>query len=112
MESNESHVPGFILKTYELVNETPDAKIVRWNDAGDGFLVLMPHEFARDILPKKFKHSNFSSFVRQLNFYGFSKFTKDTVVSEFKHVFFIRNRADLLAQIKRKKSVSRTSMQI
>lgn len=38
-----------------------------------GFVVNHPAKFSSNVLPKYFKSSNFSSFVRQLHFYNFRK---------------------------------------
>ncbi|XP_048497077.1 heat shock factor protein HSF24 isoform X2 [Beta vulgaris subsp. vulgaris] len=61
----------FIIRTYELVDDSAVDDIISWNDDGSSFILWQPAKFARDLLPKYFKHNNFPSFVRQLNIYGF-----------------------------------------
>lgn len=68
-DSSRSLPTPFLNKTYQLVDDTAIDDIISWNDDGSTFIVWNPTEFARDLLPKYFKHNNFSSFVRQLNTY-------------------------------------------
>lgn len=61
--------PPFLTKIYEMVDDQTVDNIVSWNRDGRSFVVWDPHDFSTYLLPRYFKHSNFSSFVRQLNTY-------------------------------------------
>ena len=64
--------------------------IATWSPLGDTFVVKNVKIFASTILPQYFKHSNFSSFNRQLNLYGFRKLKAEPIckfISSFKFYF-------------------------
>ncbi|CEH12013.1 related to heat shock factor protein 4 [Ceraceosorus bombacis] len=101
----------FVHKLYRMVCDPDYQHLICWNTNGTSVVVTHFDEFAKEVLGKHFKHSNFSSFIRQLNMYGFYKVNKtprghrnavDTQVWEFSHPKFLRNRPDLLDDIRRK----------
>ncbi|KAK3220766.1 hypothetical protein Dsin_014736 [Dipteronia sinensis] len=100
-DSQRSIPTPFLTKTYQLVDDQAIDDVISWNDDGSTFVVWNPTVFARDLLPQYFKHNNFSSFVRQLNTYGFKKVVPDRW--EFSNDFFRRGEKQLLREIQRRK---------
>ncbi|KAK9107535.1 hypothetical protein Syun_023546 [Stephania yunnanensis] len=61
---HEMGPPPFLTKTFEMVEDPSTDAIVSWNEARNSFIVWDSYHLASNLLPKYFKHNNFSSFVR------------------------------------------------
>jgi len=121
----KTEAPLFLAKTYAMVNSA-DGAICTWSDHGDMFVIKDADIFAAEVIPKFFKHSNFSSFVRQLNFYGFRKIRTEAIFFDktssksqqeakfwrFRHEKFVRGKPELLVEMRRDFSKSGASTQV
>jgi|Transcript_87759 heat shock transcription factor len=67
----------FIKKLKTILNEPKSKNLIVWNQETFTLTIHKPEELSIKILPFYFKHCNFSSFVRQLNLYGFNKIDPD-----------------------------------
>jgi len=82
-----------------------NSEFVGWTANGAGLEIRNVPLFSRDILPIWFKHANFASFVRQLNFYGFQKivqYKKNVRMQVFEHPHFQRDHEERISRIRRK----------
>lgn len=64
----------FIHKLYNILENSDLKDLIWWSSNGHSFFIKPNEEFSK-ALAKYFKHTNITSFVRQLNIYGFHKIT-------------------------------------
>ncbi|KAF0041481.1 hypothetical protein F2P81_007379 [Scophthalmus maximus] len=112
--SYASNVPAFLTKLWTLVEDPDTNHLICWSATGTSFHVFDQGRFAKEVLPKYFKHNNMASFVRQLNMYGFRKVVNieqsglvkpERDDTEFQHLYFLQGHEHMLEHIKRKVSI-------
>ncbi|XP_072403893.1 heat shock factor protein 4 isoform X5 [Chiloscyllium punctatum] len=117
MDGYSANVPAFLTKLWTLVEDPESNELISWSESGTSFHVFDQGRFAKEVLPKYFKHNNMASFVRQLNMYGFRKVVNieqsglvkpERDDTEFQHLYFLRGQEHLLEHIKRKVSVMKS----
>lgn len=67
-----TRVPPFLTKLYEILT-AESADIVAFNPGVASFTIQNPSVFAKEVLPRYFKHNKLGSFSQQLHTYGFRR---------------------------------------
>ena len=105
----QGRVPPFLTKLTEIMTAEP-AEVVTLNPESASFTVWDPNRFAKEVLPRYFKHNKLGSFSQQLHTYGFRRRTSsgslDSAV-EFYHEQYTGEPADFLAWIRAGGAVSK-----
>jgi hypothetical protein len=102
----------FVHKLYNMLEDSSIAHLINWSSTNDSFVITPNAEFAK-ACSTYFKHTNISSFVRQLNMYGFHKVSDvfhngspESPLWEFRHREGAFRRGDFarLSAVKRRAS--------
>lgn len=65
-------ISAFIDKTWTMLESNSFSEVVRWTEDGNSFRIIDEAAFEKDVLPIYFKHSNLTSFQRQVKMLLFS----------------------------------------
>ncbi|TDH66310.1 hypothetical protein CCR75_007370 [Bremia lactucae] len=91
-------VPKFLRSLYDIL-QYEDQSILTWSKDGSYFRIFDTRRLEISVLPKYFKHGKFASFQRQLNNFGFRKWTKTQAsVCTFSHHHLMRCHPRQLAK--------------
>ena len=99
----------FVSKLHMLLQDPKYFDVIQWTKDGRALVIPEMEAFKKHVLETDndiFKTKNFTSFVRQLNLYGFRKIpvncNKDpTINMHFEHPSFRRDRPDLMPLVHR-----------
>ncbi|CAD6443374.1 1571b4fd-efa7-4c50-9624-74a9b27c4fe4 [Sclerotinia trifoliorum] len=107
---------AFIHKLYSMLEDVNIRHLISWSASQDSFVMSPSSDFSK-VLSQYFKHTNISSFVRQLNMYGFHKVSDvfhqnapETPLWEFKHGQNSFKRGDVVGLREIRRRASRQSL--
>lgn len=99
----------FLVKLWQMLADDENHEVIAWDKNGVNFEVKRPDDMAKRLLPKHFRHNNYSSFQRQLNYFGFRKVGKGEHGGLYMHEHFLKHRPEEVLRIKRKTNLKANS---
>uniref|UniRef100_A0A7S1XRR5 HSF-type DNA-binding domain-containing protein n=2 Tax=Phaeomonas parva TaxID=124430 RepID=A0A7S1XRR5_9STRA len=94
---------GFPAALRELMDDPASRSVVEWSKDGRRIVVINRLLLEQRLAPRHFAHSNFSSFMRQLNSYGFHKCIGLGVLCAYEHPEFTRDSRENDHLLRRRK---------
>ena len=77
---------SFLLKLFDILNDSTYNDIIHWNKEGTAIIIIDIEKFSDIVLPNFYIHNKYSSFIRQLNIYGFHKMK--SIINEGREGFY------------------------
>ncbi|KAJ0394107.1 hypothetical protein P43SY_007495 [Pythium insidiosum] len=100
-------IAPFLLHLHQMLRRE-SASIIRWTEDGLAFQILDKVAMTEQVLPKYFKNKNFASFQRQLNYFGFRKWSKARAeFPTYSREHFSRDNYSAMSLVKRQSKKSR-----
>ena len=87
-------IASFVSKLQEILAENDNSHVIQWGEDGKSFIIKNIKLFEDELLPRYFRHSRMSSFVRQLNMYGFHKVRTTSDLIIFSHKSFQKDNLE------------------
>lgn len=91
----------FLIKLWKIIENPENSKYIKWDSNGTQFEIS--EQIKKSVIfGKYFKHNNFTSFQRQLNYFGFKKVEKKDSSVVYYHKDFCKYFPQNVRLIKRK----------
>lgn len=102
---NKKSQKVFLLKLFNVLNDKEKgfSKYIYWSTKGNSFIIPDKDEFAENVLPNICKTKIYTSFVRNLNLYGFRKTENKPI--EYEHEEFTQSKNEKEINLIKKKKI-------
>lgn len=83
-----------------IVSDVNTNDVISWHPRGECFIIIKKNKFEHDVLPRYFGKTNYKSFMRKLNRWGFRCVTHGQEAGAYYHKYFKRGQPRLLERIR------------
>jgi len=93
--------PTFIAKLHSILSNPAFEDIVSWLPHGRAWRVHQRRAFEEQVIPLYFRHGKYSSFMRQVNGWGFQRINQGPDYGGYYHELFLRGMPHLAMEMRR-----------